>query len=56
MAKIYVTMSVNAIIDTDLENVNDVLDYLDVSVTSDDESVALVLDAEVEDINVTDSK
>lgn len=54
--KVYVSMVVNAIIDTDLENPNDILDYIDVKVSSDDDSTAMVLDSEVEDISVTDAK
>lgn len=55
MRKVYLQVTLNVIVDTDLTSVNDIVDSLDFDVAPMDENVE-VYDSEVHDFHVTDSK
>lgn len=55
MSKVYMQVTLNLIVDTDLESVDDIMECIDIEATPNDENVE-VYDWEVENYNITDSK
>ena len=55
MSKVYMQVTLNLIVDTDLENVDDIMESIDIEATPNDENVE-VYDCEVENYYITDSK
>ena len=54
--KYYADLVVKVMIDTDLETINEIDNYLDIDITCDDISIAEVEVIEVEPIKITDVK
>ena len=54
--KIYVDLLVSVVIDTDLDSPMEMLDNLNVDVTSDDDSILMIEDAYKLDIDIKDVK
>jgi len=55
MSKVYMDITLRVIVETDLENPNDIVDNLDINVSPDSEEVE-VYDHEVENFNIVDAK
>ena len=55
MAKVYLKVEMRVIVDTDLNDVNDIMDGIDIDTTSCNEDVA-VEDCEVTNVVVEDAK
>ena len=55
MSKIYMNITLRAIIDTDLTSADDIVENLDISVVPNTENVE-VCDTEVENFNIADAK
>ena len=56
MSKVYLNVKMRVIVDTDFTDPSDIMDYVNCYADSDDESQAMVLEHEVIDYEVDDSK
>jgi len=55
MSKIYLNVTMRVIVDTDINDVDDIMDYVDCYATGDDTNV-MVLEHEVQSYSVEDAK
>lgn len=55
MAKVYLNVNLKIVVDTDVTSAEDIIEHLDFTPTPEDEVVE-VLDSEVDNFEVTDSK
>lgn len=55
MGKVYMNVTLKVIVDTDITSADDIIEHLDFTPTPEDEVVE-VLDAEVDNFEVTDAK
>ncbi len=55
MSRIYLSVKMNVVVDTDLTDPSEIMDNIEISAVGDDSDV-MVLDSEVEDYDVTYAK
>ena len=55
MSKVYLKVELSIIVDTDLQGVDNIMDNIDINVTSNSENVD-VMDSEVNNFQITDAK
>jgi len=55
MSKIYLDVKMRVIVDTDINDVDEIMDYVDCYATGDDANV-MVVEHEVQDYSVVDAK
>jgi hypothetical protein len=55
MSKVYLKVELSIIVDTDLQGADNIMDNIDINVTSNSENVD-VMDSEVNNFQITDAK